>query len=371
MIKKLNLLFIILLISIITGIGIFNYIADPYNILHKFPKNIYISYYPRSIYLIVLKLSQHKKYDYIALGSSTMESFMSNVLFKDKKTIYLMTERFDLRQQIKYLDFILSIHPEIKTIIFPIEYPFYYIDRYDKTLPIPEQEEENLTVQEFFRLFLSFETISSEMKQYNTPPKPPFLGWNKEKYKVYNKRNCFNEYMKDFTNSDYSEFVKLKQIIKDRKIIFIIPPYHALVQSVIYEKNLHNEVENIKRYIVNNFTDTKIIDFAFINKYTAEPIETTYNYTDIVHPLGHPGHLFFCVLKYPDKFRDKDIFIQLSKENIEKTLEKQREDLRLFHEKNKSYILDFMQYTSPKHQKKYIYKNFTPPKDCNYYINNY
>ena len=372
--KKQNILFIIVFLLIISAIGLYNYYADPYDIIHNSKQSIYISDYPRNMYSTVIKLSKNRSFEYVALGSSTMQSFLSNYLFKDKKTIYMMTERFDLNQQIKFLELILSIHPEIKTIIFPIEYPFYYYERDLGQLDVPEEDEKNLTIKEFFNLFLSLRTTLVKITNNNekkTSEIVPFK-WHKKKYKVYYKRNCQNEYMRDFEEPNYFYFNKLKEILnnKQQKIIFIIPPYHGTVQGTIYKKNLHKEVEDIKRYLVNNFKDAEIYDYAFINKFTAESLETTTNYTDAVHPLGHPGHLFFCVLKNPKKFENKKIFIKLSKTNIEKVLSWQKERLKKYIQINQQYINKYMKYTPFEEQNDYIQKEFSPPSNCDYYIYN-
>ena len=264
------------------------------------------------------------------------------------------------------------------SIIFSVLLPLFLLFIF-KQINIPRNEK--LGIKEQYDLLFSMETIKRSYKKLKGEQEKDTKGtnknitittninWAKEQYKVFYKRNFHNGFLIDYNENDYSEFEKLQKITENRNLIFIFPPYHALLQGIIYIKNQHKKVENIKQYMVNKFPNAKIIDFAFINKYTAEPLETTDNYTDIIHPLGHVGHIFYCSLMYQKEFEDKDIFVYLSKENIDNILEEQNEKLKNYTNKNMKIITEFMKNQN-KDKNLYINKEFTPPKNCNYYLKN-
>ena len=381
--KKQNILYAFLLFLIYISIGIFNYLVDPYDIFHKKPTSIRISKYPRELYSSILKLSKNNIYKHVVIGSSTAKQLLNDNVYpffeEDKQTLYITTDNFDYYNQIKYLDFLLKINPEIENIIITIEYPFFSTKRNFKQINIPSNEK--LGIKEQYDLLFSMETIKRSYKKLKGEQEKDTKGtnknitittninWGKEQYKVFYKRNFHNGFLIDYNENDYSEFEKLQKITENRNLIFIFPPYHALLQGIIYIKNQHKKVENIKQYMVNKFPNAKIIDFAFINKYTAEPLETTDNYPDIIHPLGHVGHIFYCSLMYQKEFEDKDIFVYLSKENIDNILEEQNEKLKNYTNKNMKIITEFMKNQN-KDKNLYINKEFTPPKNCNYYLKN-
>ncbi|MBQ4122309.1 hypothetical protein IJD44_01095, partial [bacterium] len=131
--KKQNILYAFLLFLIYISIGIFNYLVDPYDIFHKKPTSIRISKYPRELYSSILKLSKNNIYKHVVIGSSTAKQLLNDNVYpffeEDKQTLYITTDNFDYYNQIKYLDFLLKINPEIENIIITIEYPFFSTKR--------------------------------------------------------------------------------------------------------------------------------------------------------------------------------------------------------------------------------------------------
>ncbi len=382
---KKNLLFVILFILIFCVISLFNYLTDPYNIFFNHNNFLYMSKHNKDMYETILNLSKKIKFDYLVLGSSTTHGLIHKKLVENKKAIYMITTQFDVITQVEYLDFILDIHPEINTIIFPVEYAFYSINDTQRT---PSVNKRTITAEDISRLLFSYETTSKSIKKvseiienflsqrgHNIPPadngniKEEIFGGTNE-ISVFTKRNYSDCLTKSFQKNKYDSIEKLKQIIqtKNKNIIFIFPPYHALTQAYLYKINKNDETENIKRYIVKNFPNSKIIDMAFINKYTEEPLEDTNNYRDIVHPVGEPGYLFYCALKYPEAFKNRDIFIQLTPDNIETKLKWQKARLEKYIKLNDNYINTFINYPS-EYRDTNIRKIFSMPETCEYYIN--
>ena len=393
--KKLNLLFIILFIFIIGLIGIFNYIIDPYDILHSKYNYLHIGDYNKNLIGTLLNISKNKKFNYLIMGSSTTYCFFHRNVIENKSTLFMITEQFDFVSQVEYLKYILDIHPEIDTIIFPIEYAFFSVNDTEKT---PEIQNQNMILGYFQNLFFSSETtLKSIKKAYLFISNfPNSLNQIKQENKLFSNNDNFNHKITDeifegtseapvfekrnysdclnkpINNNKYNALKSLKELMekKNKKIIFIFPPYHALTQAYIYKTKKNNEIQNLKRYIVNNFPKSEVIDFSYINKYTSEPLSETYNYVDIIHPQGEPGHLFYCTLKYLDEFKKKDLYVKLSKNNIEETINWQERRLEEYIEKNNKNINDFINLPLELKDKKTI-KMFYLPKNCKYYIDNY
>ena len=395
MFKKLNLLFIILFTLIILFIGLFNYIVDPYNVIHTRYKSLHLGEYNKDIIGTILNLSKKAKFNYVVIGSSTTNCFFHRNILNKEKALYMMINQFDVISEVEYLKFILDIHPEITTIIFPVEYAFYFVNDTDRT---PAMYHKNLTVKDFSKLLFSTETTTKSIeKAYLFISNLPYsLNEIKEQHKNFPENKNFSQNITDetfegsnetsvFINRNYSDCLRkpfqknkynalndLKELIeqKNKKIIFIFPPYHALAQAYIYKTNKNNEIQNLKRYIVNNFPESEIIDFSFINKYTAEPLNETYNYRDIVHPQGEPGYLFYCTLKYKNEFKNKGIYIRLTKENLENTINWQDKELEKYINKNDSLVNTFI--STPNNMKdRRINKVFSMPENCKYYLDNY
>lgn len=358
----------------------------------------------------ILKISKKYKYDYLIIGGSTANSIIDANLLQNKNLIYMITTQFSFEKMVQYLDFITDIHPEISTIILPVEYAVYSRDYGNKT---PDINNKKTTIKDLFKLYFSYDTTRKSINKIisffpnfqdslnclNRHNKNLYItdindkkfcsgiestencntefDIKNEKFTKENYINIFDKYTyshlfnQNFREETYTSLTKFKQIIKEKnkKIIFVFPPYHGLVQAQFYNNEKYNEVESIKKWIVDNFPNQKIIDMAFINKYTQEPLETTLNYIDIVHPLGKPGHIFYCALKYYNQFKDKDIYIELNKDNITDTLKWQKERLENYISKNNQYIIDFVNLPYEP-EIKYQKKLFIPPNNCSFYLNN-
>lgn len=389
MFKKSNLLFVILFISIFGFTGLLNYYTDPYDILHKDYKTLYCFNEKKELLKTIFYFSQKEKYEYLVVGSSTTNDFFNKNLLADKKTIFMTSKQFDFSSQVEYLEYILKIHPEIKTIIFPIEYAFFSINDESKT---PKIKDDNLNIKDITTLLFSKESTLNSLKNlYNQIKKPKQIINNIKKTKdsknqnninekesfsgsreisVFEKRNYYYSCTQPFLKQRYKSLEKLKNIIKDndKKVIFFFPPYHALGQAFFYKTNKNNDIKEIKKYIVNNFPNAEIYDFAFVNNYTSEPLNQTKNYKDIMHPQGEPGYLYYCVLKHLNNFKDKQIYTKLTPNNVDKTIKWQEEKLKEYIKKNSENINIFMAYKQ-KDWEIPTKRIFNFPDNCNSYIN--
>lgn len=360
---------------------------------------------------IVLKLSAKSKYDTLVLGGSTTESFINedNVTTKQAFISYGMLPREVLSN---YVNFFIELHPELKTVIFPIEYTSYYFN-YKNEFPIIKSK--YLSMKEFARLFLSYETTKLSIKKLIEKPKlvfdknrykkkedidSPFtekemtrmidaldtittfetfdlgissIKTNKKdfdynfKYNVFINRNYSNYIKNNQTNiiNDLNQYIELFQK-KNFNVVYIIPAYHAIMQSKIYKQFNYKDIETIKKFLVNK-TGKSIIDFAYINKYTTEDINKTYLYYDINHPFSYKYNLFFCAIDNLEKYKDKDVYVKLTKDNIEEVLFEQRKRLEKYIRENNPYIESFLNEKNKDSDTKTIQKSTKDAPLCSQY----
>ena len=390
--KNLNILFIIIFALIVGAISLFNYIVDPYNILIDRPPELCLYSYPKDLFSAVVKLSKKSKYETLVFGASTTDAFLNFNLFPQNHV--MMTSGYITADTLKdYIKFFVKNHPELKTVIFDIEYASYYFDRKDNFPPI---KSENLTIKEIARLFLSIDSTIASIDKFK---KDPSKILNKERLKYRNKRSEIedqtNTYSifnnpditdkKDiqdikygvFTKRNYNHYLKrLKpDIIKyldeyieffeenNINVIYIFPAYHAMMQSKIYKDFDYQQIEEIKRHLANK-TKSRIIDFAYINKYTTEDLDKTYLYVDFIHPYSYKYNFYYCVLNNIQKYKNKDVYVELTKENIEDILAEQRKRLKEYVEQNSEKIDLFLSY---KINNDFINKSYKNAPDCSSY----
>lgn len=373
MFKNLNFLFIFLFLIILGVIGLFNYIIDPYNIIFDRPTNLKLSRDNVNLLGATIKFSSKSKYSTIVFGSS-LTTFWINKNLLNRDFAFLAIDMVPKEIVSNYVKFFISIHPETRTVIFPVEYAGYYFDSSQYYQKFPVIKNKNLTIKEFTELFLSNETTKLSLKKLLNNYR---LIFNKERYinnnediyhyfddnsfKLFNNSNNIDIRNRDknkyvvYVDRNYSYNLKglqkntfqyLKENIESFEnhnidVTYIIPPYHALMQSKIYKEFNYEDIENIKRLLTQK-TNGRVIDFAYINKYTTENLKDTYLYNDINHPITYKYNLFYCVLNNLKEYKDKNIYVELTKDNIEKVLKEQRLLLEQYISNNHEYINDFL-----------------------------
>lgn len=389
--KKINnILFVFLLFFIMGFIYLFNYFMDPYDLTFDREPSLQLSQYDKDMIGSVLKLSKTSKYDVLVIGASTTNSFILN---DNQKYAFITYGLIPLEKLLEYTTFFLEIHPEIKTVIFPIEYTSYFVNQpYD----FPVIKSKNLTLQESIRLFIALKTTRLSISKFLKHPRSIY--YNIKETKQYLNREYFQSLspprkdIKVIKNPDIKEnftykvlynyqptllyiqenvYKYLDKIINlledgDFEVQYIIPPYHALLQAKMSKEGKYKDVEDIKRFFVER-TNKPVWDFAYINKYTTQNLKTTYLYSNIEHPITYKYNTFYCALINPEKYKGKDIFIDLTKDNIDSVLEYQRDSLQQYILDNNENINDFLDI---KDYSKFIEKSTQeiPPSeaDCTY-----
>lgn len=369
MLKKLNLLFITFLIIFVGIIGIFNYIIDPYDLIFDRHKELHLYDYPIDLFPTVMKMSVKSKYSTLTFGASTANSLFNTSLFPEDHV--MITNRYMTFETMQnYVSFFVKNHPELKAVILNIDYASYYFRKIDE---FPQINGKNLTIKEMARLFLSIDTTLTSIKKLSKDYKRIFKKerysnknfsyddfsfenlFNKEfspnndaddyEYSVFTKRNN-KHYLRGLKPDIIEYFDKYIKLFEDNNIdvFYIFPPYHALLQSQIYKDFNYEDIENLKRFFVER-TNKPIWDFAYINKYTSEDLNKSHIYIDIIHPYSYKYNFFYCVFTNIKKYKNKDLYIELTKDNIDSVIIKQRKLLEKYVSTNEDEIDKFLKYS--------------------------
>ena len=161
------------------------------------------------------------------------------------------------------------------------------------------------------------------------------------------------EYIPNFIPYSYKSEEELDKIEKENyeyidKIIdlfeknnieyeIIIPQYNAIYLVSLDNKKQTKRLERIKRHLVNRAG--VVYDFAFVNRLTSTNLLDGSNYIYYLpdHPNKFFGYKLFKFLFYRED-ADKDIYLTLTKKNIEQQLKKEDILLRDFIKNNRAYV---------------------------------
>ncbi len=364
--KYKNLIFLIIVIIFIVCIGIINYKMDPYELINqKGSDNFYLVVYPQDMFSVAIKMTKKEKFDMVIVGSSSQLEFFPTDYESGKRIAYITVPLWNFYTQNTYLRLFLKIHPEVKEIIYPIDFVRFFSSPDDNVTEIDNR----LTIKDIVRLLFSIDTTKISInKLYNIIRYKEYNAYEKFKYRkdyingsfmVNPKRNMLASFG-TYNFNIFNEYIKLINEFKEKKlkVKYIILPYNTLFYCVLYHKGYYKEVERIKQNII--YVVPEIMDMGLINKYTSEHMYTTYLYSDIIHPLAYPGNFFYYLINNTKKFKNTDYMVILNKDNVEETISKQHENLMNYIKNNKAYIDDFIQNGDSNYA---IYKNYKIPTD--------
>ncbi|MCR5261386.1 MAG: hypothetical protein K6C94_06055, partial [Candidatus Gastranaerophilales bacterium] len=214
--------------------------------------------------------------------------------------------------------------PKMKGYNFNIEE--YYFLLYSKTTLYFSFDK----IREFFskeknnKIDMDFSERMQAFEYY--PDNFPSIITDEELVKKLFENNIF--YLKKIV-----EFLKQNNI--DYQIVFV--PYHSLYAAMISEYPVIKEtMDNIKRASVE-ISDKDVYDFFIVNKYTTCDItKNNYMYHDALHPNIIWGMKIFKILHNNE--HEKDIFVKINKNNIEKHLAEQTKKTNEYKTKNKELV---------------------------------
>lgn len=324
--KKSNLLYIFINISLLIAIIALNYFTDPYFIFNK-ARPLHISRYLLDEPYIPLKLHKNKKYDYVIVGGSTVNVLKLgnfNKKLADISCFRIKTQDME-KLLLKYLD----MHPETKTVFLAIDFR-QLSDTSNHS--IEQSSEMNITSKDIFRLFLSAKTIQYSVKKILK--RIPDYTVRLVKYDVHNIDKPKEDIEKLLIQSYGRMFEELNK--RNIKVVYFIPPVHANRMIYVNEKMGYETILNIKKYLISQ--SGYIIDMSTLNKYTSMPLEDSfYLFSDVLHASDIYGYYIYNILfNTPNK--DKDLFTVLTKDNIEQESLKQKKSIEKWQRENlKSY----------------------------------
>lgn len=317
--------------------GFFNYFIDPYNIFNSnilcinpnFNDNPYLQ----------IKLSKNKQSENVIIGGSSakylkVQNYEPNI--NDISTYYATINEIQ-----NILFYYLDLHPETKTVYFTLEYKLF--DKRENE--IKPNTKNYLTIKELYKLFLSFDTLKLSIKKLKTKN----LTINSE-VKLINledefKNSKINRIIPPKDKEEYTKYAieNLSEIFKELKrrnikIVCFMPPFHANYQLRM-EENFKDSIAQIKKYVV--IETGSLIDMEMVNEYSTMPIKTSNEYfLDEIHISDQYTKQLYNIIFNPT-VEDKNLFVVLTKENIDSELIKRREQLLKY---KKDYQQEYTQY---------------------------
>jgi len=139
------------------------------------------------------------------------------------------------------------------------------------------------------------------------------------------------EYYKSFKLQDrfFQYYEKIIQLCQDNGIELDVffSPSHAIQWMAVEQSGNWNNFELWKKKImqINLKYHLKILDFAQVNQYSSQDIDTSPFYHDNSHFSSELGHLINSIIFHKEDISDFGIY--LNKENIENVLNEQKKKL--------------------------------------------
>ncbi len=351
--KNKNILFIVVVIVIISFIAPFNYIMDPLNCNspQKVRSYFFDNNYNYDMTFLVLKLDKVNKYQSVIIGGSDVNSMMiSSSPFYKRLTL----TGSGLKQIYEALEAFIDLHPETKSVIINISYLQLLFSNY---IDLPKYTGANLNVNEITKLYFSISTTKESILLFTDKIKlffrETFVKSNNDNSNTINnqKEFCVYPYRKFTFERNYEKlqskqkenFQYLEKMVnllksKNIKINFTISPANSMILANIYKDKYYRKIiEDFKHFLVS--LDVNVYDMAYANKYTNSKITSAdnYLYRDMMHPSILMGDKIFNIFFDP-KNDKKDFYYILTKENINKVIEKENYYIEDYIKSNKKLI---------------------------------
>ena len=367
--KQINYITIFSIVFIVTIVGYFNYLMNPYNIFEE-KKTQFKPYqfgYERDFINIKFKLNKNKNYVAIITGgSNTFGSFSSNTfegLIPSNKIEYIAFDGPSTEELIRQTKLFISIHPEVKKVYYAIELNTLYSKPKEST--IPEFTGLSFNPTELAKMFFSIDTTLLSLKQFlfeiNT------LRQNKSNITSYKYNTTLPHIRVDYfgcsiKDSDIQKIIEFSKFLKSKNIegVFFIPAYHSLHMANIKRCSKYTEIENLKKKLAHNI---QFYDFSYISPYTTvqlpeKPGEVQFHYYD--DPL-HPSETLGRIMLERLLNERQDFGMLITDANVDSTLERQKQDLGTYLIQNKTLIDNYMKYNTDCNSSDWQYKvvNYT------------
>lgn len=329
---------------------LFNYIMNPFDIFKDtFPQNHPYLHLQQGKYYNIKFRADKTKYEKVFAGGSPV-FFCFEKILPEKEFMcwaYVTNIKF-LTSALK--DFI-EVHPTVKEVYFCFDLSLFinrdsYIKDYQKEITLRELFDflYSYTTLKYsikqldYNIFLFTEMIKEKIKNKNEPPKDYWYEY--KRVFPYNKPR----YDKlDIIYSFFDEIDELKQFCNDRgiKIKFCVMPYHALLLSKFSRTGDYERYEEFKRIIAKH---TDFIDFSYVNEYSSVPfpkdnsVVNEFLFFDIEHSYDFIGRKIVERMNGVQNNYGREI----TSNNVEKILQKEREELDVYMKANEAYIDDYI-----------------------------
>lgn len=341
--KSKNIGFILLIIICLLGIALFNYKMDPFELFNP-RQNLMLFQSPRDLIHLTLKMHKKEKYDYVICGGSTNTN-MLNLPITKKKTAIVSINDICYPDIKDILVIFLNMHPEVKTIIFPVDYAAFMAAG-EKTLPVYSSDK--LNINDINKLLLATDTTKLSIKKFlhkisgqkeiNHNHRPGMEVFPKRKYYSLFEKQEERTYLEGKILQELDEINNIAER-RNAEIIYFIAPYNALFLAEIYNSPFYTCTKNIKRFLAQK--NSKIIDMAFINKNTTQSLfDNTYFYRDVIHPSSLYGALAYDII-FDTANKDSDLYMEITKDNVETVLKKQENLLKEYIRTHKDIISEY------------------------------
>jgi len=343
-----NYIFFIVVSVFFVLIGCFNYFVDANRL---FRRNDYMELFEKTNRMIpfVIEHTKNIKNDTLLIGFSEPHLNFSEREFNKEYFNQLFFSYNNYKGIYEHIEQYLRLHPETKHVKFFVSYnSFFFFFYIEQTL------KKNAYFDKFIYLFFSKDITEKNYEKFYWDISNKFHEiLNKFIPKTVKEDSFLYEYIPNFIPYSYKSEEELDKIEKENyeyidKIIdlfeknnieyeIIIPQYNAIYLVSLDNKKQTKRLERIKRHLVNRAG--VVYDFAFVNRLTSTNLLDGSNYIYYLpdHPNKFFGYKLFKFLFYRED-ADKDIYLTLTKKNIEQQLKKEDILLRDFIKNNRAYV---------------------------------
>lgn len=365
--KKQICFFVIFVILLFVSVVSLNYFVNPYKV---FSTNIgligtYDGTFDREILYPQIKLDRNKDFYAAICGSSSVMINISDETiakyFPDKNVCKLAVPVISFSEQYDAISNFVKLNPEVKKIIVSVDFS-------EGTQPLdsnslPKFTGKNLNLQELYFLLISGQTLHyswGNVMLTNRELWYPSLMFDLKRNKFFGKFKPFRDYKQvriddhnRFPRARYKDwnekilkpslFLELKKI-KDFcdengiEVVFYTTPAHAYTLYDIYYQGVYKDFQNFKREFVKI---APFYDFLYISEYSKEPVSVKNPYwIDASHADYELGDE---VVK--KVVTGKGSYGRLiTKDNVEKYLKQDKNDLLLYAKQHKKDLEKFTSY---------------------------
>lgn len=347
--KNKNFLFLVIIVFLISSLGLFNFLTDPYEIFHvqKVRKQ---SFCPKNFIFTYMDTYKDMKFPCFVTGGSDVRPLFGDILrYKDNQPVIysLVLLAMDKKDEYEILKYYLSLHPETETVFIVSSYYLSEMIYMDNLSSAPDNIFQKMLKK--IGILYSFDTTKASFLKIknlrnnkhdnanNNDINSDSYYTESQPYYIYDIPSSEQELAKaEKINFEYSQ--KIKNLLKEKNIKYkvIIPPYNAGFQYCNYINPINRKyIERYKRFLTENFEE--VYDFAFINKYTSTKLyQKNYLYVDMYHISDLFGNKVFKYF-FDENNSERDICIILNRENINDMLNLENNLMEKFISENSDF----------------------------------